>query len=113
MHRESPLYAIATQRFYSMLMLCLLLWLTVSTPFVYDAQQDAQVTQGIAGADEDNPLQGTNEEKAESGNTLSEYLHEAHHFQLPALKRIAFQKCRPDGLYYAFHPDLFAPPPEA
>ncbi len=113
MHHVRSLYAESQQRFCSLLMLCLLLWLTVSTPFVYAAQQDVAVAQGIPGADDDNPLSGTNEEKAETGsNTLSEYLHELLHYQPRFVLRTLSYKCLPDDLYLAFHPELVVPPPD-
>ncbi len=114
MHTERTLYEESLQRFYSLLMLCLLLWLTVSTPFVYEAQQDVAVAQGIAGPDDDDsPLSGTNEEKVETGsNTLSEYLHELPHYQPRFILLTRSYKCSPDDLYQAFHPELVVPPPD-
>lgn len=113
MHNGYTFYEGAQQRFHSLLMLCLLLWLTVSTPFVYDAQQDVATAQGITTADDDNPLSGTNEEKVETGsNTLSEYLHEPHHAQLRFVVLTRSYKCLPYDLYLAFHPELVVPPPD-
>jgi hypothetical protein len=113
MHKERPYYEVAQHRFHSLLMLCLLLWLTVSTPYVYDAQQDVATAQGITDAEDDNPLSGTNEEKVESGsNNLSEYLHELPHFQPRFVLLTRSYKCLPDDLYLAFHPELVVPPPD-
>lgn len=96
------------------MMLCLLLWLTVSTPVIYDAQQDVATAQGITCTDDSNPLSGTNEEKAESGvNTLSEYLHDTTHYQPSFTQLEPAYKCHPDEMYAAFHPELVVPPPEA
>jgi hypothetical protein len=101
-------------------MILALLWLTVSTPFVYAQQQakketaQKQVQQSQADEEESgNPLSNSNEEKSESGvNTLSEYLHDAlsleHHFVILT----NFYKCRPSSIYFEYHPELISPPPE-
>jgi hypothetical protein len=114
MHKAQPYYEVTRQRFYSLLMLCLLSWLTICMPFVYEAQQDVAMAQGIAGPDDDgNPLSGANEEKAEAGsNTLSEYLHELPHYQPHVILLTRSYKCSPDDLYQAFHPELVVPPPD-
>lgn len=91
----------------------LLLWLTVSTPYVYEAQQDVLVSQGLTDEEVPNPLSNTNEERVETGgNSLSEYLHEPHHYQVPSSIIEVAYKCHPDDLYSAFHPELLSPPPE-
>lgn len=113
MREKQSTYKSLAQRLYSVLMLLLLLWLTVSTPFVYEEQQQVSVAQGMADDDDSNPLSGTNEEKVESGvNTLSEFLHEQHHCLPDFTLFIAAYKCHPDELYCAFHPELLVPPPE-
>lgn len=96
----------------SLFMILALLWLTVSTPFVY-ADQLAQTEQGAAN-DDSNPFSNTTEEKNESSvNTLSEYLHD-HHIADDSIKVLTkFYKCHPSDLYFAFHPELIVPPPEA
>ena len=96
-------------------MIMALLWLTISTPFVFASQQAYQSeVQKQSGSSEDkNPFSTTTEEKNEgSVSTLSEYLHNldliSHHFIV--LKRI--YKCHSSDLYYAYHPELLSPPPE-
>jgi hypothetical protein len=93
-----------------------LLWLTVSTPFVFASQQayqnEIQKLPGGSGEDK-NPFSTTTEEKNESSvSTLSEYLHDLnsnnHHFIV--LTRI--YKCHSSDVYYAYHPELLSPPPE-
>ena len=97
----------------SLFMIIALLWLTVSTPFVFASQQAQQKEiQKQAGTDK-TPLSTTTEEKNESSvSTLSEYLHDlnsmSHHFIV--LTRI--YKCHTSDLYYAYHPELLSPPPE-
>lgn len=99
----------------SLFMIMALVWLTISTPFVFASQQAQQKEiQKQAGSSEDrNPFSTTTEEKNEgSVNTLSEYLHDLnsinHHFIV--LTRI--YKCHTSDLYYAYHPELISPPPE-
>jgi len=95
-------------------MIMALLWLTISTPFVFASQQFQQNEIQQAGSSENkNPFSTTTEEKNEgSVSTLSEYLHDLntmnHHFIV--LTRI--YKCHSSDLYYAYHPDLLSPPPE-
>jgi hypothetical protein len=100
-------------------MMLALVWLTVSTPFVYAAQEQVNSVGTIQDIstdidDESNPFANTTEEKTESGgNTLSEYLHDMHqHLQYIAVVE-KYSKCHPSDLYYAFHPELISPPPEA
>jgi len=94
-------------------MIIALLWLTVSTPFVFASQHAQQKEiQKQAGTDK-SPFSTTTEEKNESSvGSLSEYLHDLnsvnHHFVV--LKRI--YKCHTSDLYYAYHPELLSPPPE-
>ncbi|MGZ3882296.1 MAG: hypothetical protein ACXVBF_13190, partial [Flavisolibacter sp.] len=59
----------------SILMVVTLMWLTVSTPFVYQAQKTLKEThRQTRQADNSNPFSNTTEEKNESTvNTLSEY----------------------------------------
>lgn len=101
----------------SVFMLLALLWLTVSIPFVYaDQQAQKELKQKTAQQADDNtnPLSNTNEEKSESGvNTLSEYLHEVEVTDPIGSPIVTFYKCHPSHLYFAFHPELISPPPEA
>ncbi|HEY1115222.1 MAG TPA: hypothetical protein VGE66_16740 [Chitinophagaceae bacterium] len=103
----------------SIIMLLALAWLTVSTPFVYRAQQQyeklAQQFQLPEQAEEDyNPLATTNEEKTESGsNTLQEeYLHHGHHLDHHSTDVVKYYKCHRTDEYIAYHPEFFSPPPE-
>ena len=102
----------------SILMLVALAWLTVSTPFVYAAQQEqAKMAQHYSDTDGDdyNPFASTNEEKTENGtNNLSEeYLHHAHHIEQHFITVVTYYKCHLADEYLAFHPESFSPPPEA
>ncbi len=99
----------------SLFMIIALLWLTISTPFVFASQQAQQkeIQKQTGSNDDKNPFSTTTEEKNESNvSTLSEYLHDLnsmnHHFIV--LKRI--YKCHTSDLYYPYHPELLSPPPE-
>jgi len=95
-------------------MVLALLWLTVSTPFVYAAGQDIKIEKQEVDDDNSNPLNGTTEEKSESSvNTLSEYLHDLHLMEHNFTTLTTFYKCHPSDLYFEFHPELISPPPEA
>jgi hypothetical protein len=102
----------------SLLMMLALVWLTVSSPFVYAAQQqksavEKQQCENNPEDDCNNPLGNTTEEKSEKGvNTLSEYLHDTHTHEAAGNLITKIYKCHPSDLYFAYHPDLFSPPPE-
>lgn len=96
------------------MMMLALAWLTVSIPFVYNQQQKFASEITSQTEESNNPFANTTEEKTESGNnTLSEYLHDVHvnlqYIEAPG----KYSKCHPSNLYYAFHPELISPPPEA
>lgn len=96
-------------------MVLALLWLSVSTPFVYQSQQQlAAQKHTSSSASDNNPFSNTTEEKSESGvNTISEYLHEVHSLEHLPLVVAVYYKCHPSELYFAYHPELLSPPPEA
>jgi hypothetical protein len=100
-------------------MVMTLVWLTVSTPFVFaDQQTKKEVAEKKSTPDnkEDNknPFSNTTEEKTENGNsTLSEYLHETHWPEYSFIILTTYYKCHASDLYFAFHPELLSPPPEA
>ena len=100
-----------------LVMLLALSWLTISLPVVYKSSQDIVKNSNSSSTncdDSTNPLTNTNEEKTESGNsTLSEYLHEITHPEENYITITTFYKCHPSDLYFAFHPELISPPPEA
>ncbi|HEY6502575.1 MAG TPA: hypothetical protein VIZ28_01250 [Chitinophagaceae bacterium] len=105
-------------------MILSLLWLTISTPFVFASQQElakqykmANAGTALPGNEEEaaNPFGNTTEEKAPtSGSSFSEeYLHDHHiadHFFLIALQ---YHKCENADTYNAFHGELLVPPPNA
>ena len=103
-------------------MILALLWLTISLPFVYDAQQQVEKNQivnqnsssGENSEEGSNPFGNTTEEKnPNSGNSLSEeFLHDHHthdhYFSISA----QYHKCESVATYIAFHGDLEVPPPD-
>ena len=109
-------------QFISLLMLVTLLWLTVSTPFVYAAQLQAESQHTLLSTpDEDSeeeqsctPLgSNTTEEKTSNGvNTLSEeYLHhddELFHYAELSLNHTRYHTA---SEYVAFHGEMLCPPP--
>lgn len=108
----------------SVLMLVTLLWLTVSTPFVYASQlqleqQQAPLSQSSPDDDSDDeqactPLgSNTTEEKTScSVNSLSEeYLHfDSELFHLAELS-LNHTRTHTVSEYVAFHGELLCPPP--
>ncbi len=107
----------------SLLMLFALVWLSISTPFVYANQQAQQKISKKLQADKkekaaaDDTSQTSTPEEDEvvtSVTNISEYLH-SHNFAIKHFIPIAVvhNKCHPSDLYFAYHPDLISPPPEA
>jgi hypothetical protein len=108
----------------SALMLVTLIWLTMSIPFVYNAQQEISkdkiaFSHNHSSTDDessDNPLTNTTEEKCtNSFNSLSEeYLH--HHIDDDfncSDKNISNYHHGHESTYIAFHGELLCPPPNA
>ena len=102
----------------SLLMVFTLLWLTISTPFIYRQQQVQQkIEKQKSDKDTDsssNSLPNSTEEKSEKNtSTISEYLHD--HQLIPEYNEALTQhcKCSDSDIYLAYHPELLSPPPEA
>jgi hypothetical protein len=102
-------------------MICLMAWLTVSLPIIYQFQDEK--SQGISindyPADQENdfpdsfPL-GTTEEQTENGVKNSvEYLNDKDARLLELLLKTGSRHTGSDNLYIAFHGELLSPPPEA
>ena len=106
-------------------MITALLWLTISTPFVYQFQQK-QIEQNKTAKSEQTSIADTNNEEesnlfgntteeknSNSGNTFTEeYLHEFHiHDQLCFIvsREHRFENV---DTYIAFHGELDVPPPD-
>jgi len=99
----------------SLFMILALLWLTVSTPFVYSAQQaQKQIQKESKQFTGNNPFSNTTEEKNESSvNALSEYLHEPPSLENNFTFLISLYQDYPSNIYHEHHPELLSPPPEA
>lgn len=108
----------------AVLMILALLWLTISVPFVYAAQQEVakqnKLSGGMttdAGGEEDstNPFGNTTEEKAPTnGSSVSEeYLHDHHKTDYFFSIISQYHKCENAGTYVAYHGELLVPPPNA
>jgi hypothetical protein len=108
----------------AVVMILALLWLTISIPFVYAAQQElakenrmANESFPLAGNEEGsaNPFGNATEEKApNNGSSFSEeYLHD--HYKADYFFSIVSQyhKCENADTYHAFHGELIVPPPNA
>lgn len=97
-------------------MIITLLWLTVSTPFIFSVQKELRnasiSTEQQANEDNSNPFSGLNEEKTSSVNTLSEYLHEHLHLPVPATPVLEHNSNATDLIYIAYYGELLSPPPE-
>ncbi|ANE51172.1 hypothetical protein [Flavisolibacter tropicus] len=119
MNKSKHKYYLLKHRISSVFMMMALLWLTISIPYVYASQQAQkavakQQCQSQRDDGSSNPLTNTNEEKTESGvNTLSEYLHEAHIIEHGYTIIEKYEKCHAEDLYFAYHPELISPPPDA
>jgi hypothetical protein len=99
----------------SIFMVLALLWLTISTPFVYEAQKVQNETQKQTkqGEQNPNPFANTTEEKNESSvNTLSEYLHDPLSIETDFIVLTRLYQRYPFIIYPEHHPELLSPPPE-
>lgn len=103
--------------FSSIVMILALVWLTVSTPFVYAAQQEwarQQTNNNCTSGDEDsNPFANTTEEKTPGPNTLNEeYLHDTDEHPYVQDYKLTHNNHHSFDIYIAFHGELISPPPD-
>lgn len=115
---------------YTIFQLCLaiflilaLLWLTISTPFVYTSQQALTKQYNsensaipLAGNEEEapNPFNDTEEKApASSGSFSEEYMHDNHKAAYFFSIVSQYHKCENTDIYHAFHGELLVPPPNA
>ena len=103
-------------------MIVALLWLTISTPFVYIHQQKiaekdklVNINSSVADNDEEtaNPFGNNTEEKSSgNGNSFSEeYMHDHHINEHFISLESHYPACENAGTYVAFHGELLVPPP--
>lgn len=94
-------------------MMATLLWLTINTPFIYNAKQvQKNEVQKQSHQTEDTDLPST-EEKNESNASVSEYLHDQHLLEYDFTIFTKLYKRYPSQIYYEHFPELLSPPPEA
>lgn len=98
-------------------MVCTLLWLTVSTPLILDAQRELSSkcspgTSQPAAEENTNPFAGLNEEKS-STNAFSEYLHEPLTLSEVNAPGTEHGSHAGSDIYIAYYGELISPPPEA
>lgn len=101
-------------------MIMALLWLTVSTPFVFHAGQQLKKNQKeitanspVDNAEESNPFSKTTEKSSGVINLSEEYLHHSQAAEHPWFSIITSHWHFNTSLYIAFHEELFSPPPNA
>jgi hypothetical protein len=107
--------------FSAVFMITALLWLTVSSSFVFQSQLQLKKIQKERMADlppaspeKNNPLTNTTEEKAPSSVSVSEeYLHHTSDNEHPWFSIIRHHRDYSTSLYVAYHGELFCPPPNA
>jgi hypothetical protein len=121
MKRGYKIYSVS-QLVSAVVMILALVWLTVSAPFVYTAQEELSKQQKmekpgfpLAGSEEEsNPFGNNTEEKAPNTTSLSEeYIHNSHRIHFFFSIATQYHKCENADTYIAFHGELLVPPPNA
>ncbi|MBL7700902.1 MAG: hypothetical protein JNM14_01520 [Ferruginibacter sp.] len=122
MKKNRKIYSV-TQLASAVVMVLALLWLTVSTPFVYEVQQELakqqkmeKASSPLNGTEEEssNPFGNNAEEKAPNSTSLSEeYIHSNHRTYFFFSVATQYHKCENADTYIAFHGELLVPPPNA
>lgn len=106
----------------ALFMIAALAWLTVSAPFVYAAQQQAEKSNSIlksdiplGGNEEEvpNPLTNAPEEKKPGSNNsfAEEFLHDLHSEECLLTTQQQYHTVENGDDYVAFHGELLVPPP--
>jgi hypothetical protein len=120
--KASEIYSLK-EKFWGVLMILALLWLTICLPIVNDARE--KIAKQFATAiplndipventEDSNPLSNSVEEKS-SGNSsiLEEYLHHALESLAPGDPLLSHIDLHSYDTYIAFHGELLSPPPES
>lgn len=110
----------------SVVMILSLIWLTISLPYVYAAQQklalnkitNAKEAKGIPGdesnQDGNNPFANTTEEKvATNVNLTEEYLHHQEEPLPISTDKLSHSHHHSYDVYIAFYGELLSPPPDS
>lgn len=102
----------------AMFMVASLVWLTISAPIVFNAQQHAAAQQAslpdeTEWPEDDFPLSNSTEEKS-PGNpgVQEEYLHDEEDNLLLCARSLKHARKNPPAVYFAYHGELLSPPPE-
>ncbi|NOT50284.1 MAG: hypothetical protein HOP10_03295 [Chitinophagaceae bacterium] len=119
MNRKRKIYSLFN-KVSAICMIMALLWLTVSLPFIFSAEQELasteKTTSGVPGNDDESadPFGSSTEEKAPSSTSFSEeYLHDHSAHEYLSLNTLIHHVCGNAGTYIAFHGELLVPPPNA
>ena len=107
-------------------MILALIWLTISLPYTYAAQQKlakekigmAKEAKGLPGdesnTDENNPFANTTEEKASTNvNLTEEYLHHQDEPLPFSTDKLSHSHHHSYDVYVAFYGELLSPPPDS
>ena len=113
--KGQPLYTFIN-KLAAICMMLMLLWLTISAPFVFAAQQELakQEIKTSPSADEEssNPYGNNTEEKAPSSTSFSEeFLHDTDKGDLFSLLIMRTHIIQNSDTYHAYHGELLVPPP--
>jgi len=119
MKKRRKIYSVS-QLVSAVIMILALVWLTVSTPFVYASQQELakqhkmeKAGSPLAGSEEETskPSGNNTEEKTPGNTSLSEeFLHNNHKADYFFSISLQYQKSDNAGTYIAFHGELLVPP---
>ena len=122
MKRRRKIFTVS-QLVSAVVMILALVWLTVSSPFVYAAQQELAKQQKmeksappLTGSEEEssNPFGNSTEEKAPGNSSLSEeYIHSNQKIHFFFSIATQYHKCENADTYIAYHGELLVPPPNA
>ena len=120
MNKSRKIYSVS-QLVSAIIMIMALMWLTVSTPFVYACQQELakqqkmeKTSSPVSGSEEETTKRpNSNTEEKTPGNTSlsEEYLHNHHKSYYSFAISMQYQKCDNAVTYIAYHGELLVPPP--
>ncbi len=116
--KQNQTYTV-THKMSAVCMILMILWLTVSAPFVFASEQSLEkqcsssVPLSSNDDDSENPYGNNTEEKAPSSTSFSEeYLHDFDKSDLFSLLVASNHTIKDADTYHAFHGELLVPPPD-
>ncbi len=117
-HKQTHLFS---QKASAIFMMLALFWLTISTPFVCEFQQEmaklkienSPMTPNSSDEETSNPLGNSTEEKTvtNGSNFSEEYMHDHSSVHYIFIEIARFHKLMNSDIYIAFHGELLVPPP--